>query len=293
MNISRHKLEVSHRKYIVHRVLWWSKIWAHSARRLLVSILHQPPMTVKHVAFGGMRIVRSIELHGEKLPQRHFVHHKLHLVEPWPPPLEAGDWTSESWHNLSKLVAFEAQSTILVGKFALELLMALNTESKIFWDVTPCSLLDQIPTFRKSQLLPFSGFTYPAVVCIRLPVHSPENPNIYCYIRRPKFNLRIIPENWLWGCNHLRVTIYSQIIVSLNSCFIPLNITTNKFIWILQFSESYFEVNLCLLLVMLFSPFFYYCSPLACSWMSSVRFLPVMSETKFYTHVEPQAKLSF
>jgi hypothetical protein len=45
--------------------------------------------------FGGMKIGRGNKVHGENLPQRHFVHYKSHLtrpgLEPGPPRWKASD----------------------------------------------------------------------------------------------------------------------------------------------------------------------------------------------------------
>jgi hypothetical protein len=48
-------------------------------------------------------IGKETEVHGENLPQCHFVHHKSHMTRPWlepgPPPWEASYKPPEPWHG--------------------------------------------------------------------------------------------------------------------------------------------------------------------------------------------------
>jgi hypothetical protein len=50
-------------------------------------------------------------------------------------------------------VKFVGQITHLVG---VEVLTAVVVKGPVFWDITPCSLLNQ-PTFRKNMPPPYSG----------------------------------------------------------------------------------------------------------------------------------------
>jgi hypothetical protein len=70
-------------------------------------LLYQPQMIDDgHCgAMGGIKIGRETEVLGEKVPRRHFVHHKFHItrpgLEPGLPRWEASDCQLELWHSLN------------------------------------------------------------------------------------------------------------------------------------------------------------------------------------------------
>jgi hypothetical protein len=53
------------------------------------------------------RLAVEIEVLGENLPQRYFVHHNSHMIkpdfEPGPPPWEASDSPLELWRGLPNM----------------------------------------------------------------------------------------------------------------------------------------------------------------------------------------------
>jgi hypothetical protein len=73
----------------------WSLNWVHSARRPLNGLLYLPRVIMMMENLVEWRLAGETEVLGENLPQRHFVHHKSHLIrpgfEPGPPRWGASD----------------------------------------------------------------------------------------------------------------------------------------------------------------------------------------------------------
>jgi hypothetical protein len=67
----------------------------HSARRPFTVLLYLPRVIMMMENLVEWRLAGETEVHGENLPQRHFVHQKSHLtrpgLEPGPPRWEASD----------------------------------------------------------------------------------------------------------------------------------------------------------------------------------------------------------
>jgi hypothetical protein len=73
----------------------WTPSWVHSARRPLNGLLYMPRVIMMMKNLVEWRLAGETEVLGENLPQRHYVHHKFHLIRPGlelgPPRWEASD----------------------------------------------------------------------------------------------------------------------------------------------------------------------------------------------------------
>jgi hypothetical protein len=120
---SNHIPQITVLFFLIRIVGGWSPYWVHSGRRPLNGLLYLPRVIVMMENLLEWRLEGETEVHGENLPQRHFVHHKSQLTRPGLEPRAAAVGSQ----RLTAWTMARPQISVLVLSLKLEAFIKLLT----------------------------------------------------------------------------------------------------------------------------------------------------------------------